>query len=334
MTNILEKELSYTITGLCFQVHRELGRFCRERQYQIRFEQLLKENNIPHQREINLRRIRSRSPEGNLADFVIDGKIVIEFKAKNFVTKEDYVQIQRYLQSSGIELGMLINFRQPHIKPKRVLNTSLVSDSEHSDPIRSIRIGVRGYTLLEVLIASALFVGVLMIGTSSFTTASRLRERTLDQQQTTETARFIAETIARDVRSATGQKGASGYGPYPFEFVQQGNVKKIPTDGLIQTSGLRTYRFDASKGMSGGLVERLYEFSADNGQMTVRRDGGDPQSLLPDGFSIKDVSFEGLSHNVVGLLSQPFVRFQLTVVSKATGNTQTIRTAVASREVQ
>ncbi len=191
-----------------------------------------------------------------------------------------------------------------------------------------------GYTLLEVLIASALFVGVLMIATGSFTTASRIRERTLDQQQTTETARFIAETLARDIRSATGQKRVTGYSPAPYEFVQGGTVQLLPKDGLVTSTGLRTFRFDPSAGSSGGLVERFYELGAETKQLTVRKDGAAPQSLVPSGFTVTELRFEGLSHAVFGLRSQPFVRFRFTVVSSATGNSQTIQTAVSSRETQ
>lgn len=193
-----------------------------------------------------------------------------------------------------------------------------------------------GYTLLEVLIASSIFVGVLMIGTGSFTSASRLRERTLDQQQTTETARFLAETIARDVRSATGKRTGAGYEPSPFQFIQNGAVQLLPTNGLLTGNALRTCRFDASASGSclGGLVERLYEFNSSTGQLTVRKNMGDPESLLPTGFTVKDVTFQGISHNVTDLRSQPFVHFKLTVVSTATGNSQTIQTSVASRELQ
>ena len=32
-------------------------------------------------------------------DFLIEGKIILELKAKHFITKEDYYQVKRYLQS-------------------------------------------------------------------------------------------------------------------------------------------------------------------------------------------------------------------------------------------
>lgn len=34
---------------------------------------------------------------GNILDFIVDDKIILEFKAKPIVLKEDYYQIQRYL---------------------------------------------------------------------------------------------------------------------------------------------------------------------------------------------------------------------------------------------
>jgi len=205
-----------------------------------------------------------------------------------------------------------------------------------------IRHQTSGYTLLEVLIASAIFVGVLMIGTSSFTTASRLRERTLDQQQTTETARFIAETLARDIRSATGQRTtdgstsllacpAPGYLTTPYDFYKSGQITCALKNGLVEATGIETHEFDPAL---NAVTKHLYEYSDTNKILTVRKNGGAPESLLPTGFTIKDVTFQGLSHGVSGLRSQPFVRFTLTVVSTATGNSQTIQTSVESRELR
>lgn len=62
----------------------------------------------------------------------------------------------------------------------------------------------KGYTLIEVLVASALFVGVLIIATTSFTSINRINERIEDIRTTTQTANFILETLSRDIRSSTG----------------------------------------------------------------------------------------------------------------------------------
>ncbi len=128
---IVEKQLCYEITGLCFEVQKSLGRFCREIQYCDKMEELLKQKSWDNQREYEIKKFVPSSPKGNKVDFVIKFKVLVDFKAKNYITKEDYIQMQRYLQASGLEIGLIVNFRESHLKPKRVLNTQLFS--EHSD---------------------------------------------------------------------------------------------------------------------------------------------------------------------------------------------------------
>lgn len=132
MKQILHKELSYKLTGLFFKIHKDLGRFCREKQYSDALEQQLKISLYNYQREIEINTLKENSPKGNKVDFILENKIIIDLKAKPFVTKEDYQQMQRYLQSSGLELGIIINFRPVFLHPKRILNTKLFH-LEHSD---------------------------------------------------------------------------------------------------------------------------------------------------------------------------------------------------------
>lgn len=58
---------------------------------------------------------------GNIVDGIVDGKVLLEFIAKRIVTKDDYYQTQRYLQETGLLLGILVNFRDKYIKPKRIV---------------------------------------------------------------------------------------------------------------------------------------------------------------------------------------------------------------------
>ena len=127
---IIYPKLSYIITGLCFKVHTELSRFCRERQYADRLEEFLRDDHLNYQREIEIVKLHPKSPKGNRTDFIIDGKIVLDVKAKKFITKDDYFQMQRYLKSADLKLGLIVNFRNTFLKPKRVIN--LDYDSFHS----------------------------------------------------------------------------------------------------------------------------------------------------------------------------------------------------------
>lgn len=58
----------------------------------------------------------------NRADFVIEGIIVIELKNKPFTTRNDFYQVLRYLEFSNLSLGMIVNFKQKYLKPKRIIN--------------------------------------------------------------------------------------------------------------------------------------------------------------------------------------------------------------------
>jgi GxxExxY protein len=112
---LIYPELSYAIVGICFAVHNEKGRFAREKQYADTIEEKLKEVKIPYKREFWI------GDAGDKVDFLIDNKIILEVKAKRTIVREDYRQLQRYLQSSGIRLGLLINFRMRYIKPLRIV---------------------------------------------------------------------------------------------------------------------------------------------------------------------------------------------------------------------
>ena len=112
---VIYPELSYLIYGLCFKIHKNLGRFRNERQYGDAVEGLLRESGIEYEREKKLPTSFEGEKTGrNIVDFLIDGKIVLELKTKGFLTKEDYFQMKRYLVSCNKKLGILVNLdKQP-----------------------------------------------------------------------------------------------------------------------------------------------------------------------------------------------------------------------------
>ncbi len=112
---IIHPKLSYKINGILFDAHNKLGPYAREKQYGDIIKQLLEKNHISYIREFPIKNT------GNIVDFIIEDKIILELKAKRILTPEDYCQIQRYLQIAHIKLGILVNFRKNYIKPKRIV---------------------------------------------------------------------------------------------------------------------------------------------------------------------------------------------------------------------
>ena len=119
MSKIVEKELSYRLVGIFFEIQKELGRFCRERQYADVLEKKLLEAGINFKREYP---IEVGGRKSNFVDFIIENKILIDLKAKPFVEKDDFFQMKRYLKISDLELGLIVNFQDKYLKPKRILN--------------------------------------------------------------------------------------------------------------------------------------------------------------------------------------------------------------------
>ncbi len=120
-SNLFYPELSYTVVGILYSTHNELGPWAREKQYSDIIERNLKEAKIPYLREKQI------GSSGNILDFIIDNKIILEIKSKRIIVKEDYEQTQRYLQTTQLKLAILVNFRSQYIKPIRIVKIDLVN---------------------------------------------------------------------------------------------------------------------------------------------------------------------------------------------------------------
>lgn len=112
---LLYPDLSYTLVGLCFDVHNEKGGFAKEKQYADSFEEKLKNAGVRFVREFRI------GDTGNTVDFFVESKIILELKAKRFFAPGDFVQTQRYLQATGIKLGILVNFGSKYVQAERVV---------------------------------------------------------------------------------------------------------------------------------------------------------------------------------------------------------------------
>ncbi|MCK4540348.1 GxxExxY protein [Candidatus Parcubacteria bacterium] len=123
------KELSYIICGILFDVHNELGKYCNEKQYGDLLERKLSEKRIKFIRELNIPiSFEGEKSNRNRVDFIIEDKIIIELKCVRAIGKNEYYQVRRYLQALNKKLGLIVNFRERYLKPRRILNSEITTN--------------------------------------------------------------------------------------------------------------------------------------------------------------------------------------------------------------
>ncbi len=162
---IIGKELSYELGGIFFDIQKELGRFCRERQYADLLEKKLKERGMNYKREYPVELISRKS---NFVDFYVENKIFVDLKAKPFIEKEDYYQMKRYLEAENMKLGLIVNFRQRYLQSKRVLNSKA---SQHSHRFAVLHRD-QGFTLVEMVVVFAV-ITILTGGVILYSSGNR-----------------------------------------------------------------------------------------------------------------------------------------------------------------
>lgn len=123
---VLHPELSYVIVGILFKIHNELGNKYQERYYQRAVEAELKKCGLRYVKELEAPLLYDKQKIGKyFLDFFIEGKVVLELKAVPRISATDFNQVSAYLKATGIELGILANFRPASLRYYRILNPAL-----------------------------------------------------------------------------------------------------------------------------------------------------------------------------------------------------------------
>ena len=123
-SKLIYPELSYKLNGIFFEVHNRLGRYSTEKQYADAVEELLKENKIVYEREKEIEiSFGNKKIGGNRIDFTVENKILVDIKAKRYITKEDYLQMQRYSKAINFKLGLIVNLRGKSVFIRRIINS-------------------------------------------------------------------------------------------------------------------------------------------------------------------------------------------------------------------
>ena len=124
MKELLHKDITEKIIGASFEVHKFLGNGFQEVIYQRALAFEMDNSGLNFDREIEQHIYYKELPNPigtRRADFVVEGKVLVEIKAVTELHDVHWAQILNYLKAYKLEVGLLINFGAPGLTFKRFI---------------------------------------------------------------------------------------------------------------------------------------------------------------------------------------------------------------------
>ena len=122
MAELIHGEETYRILGACFEVYKEKGNGFLEAVYQecLQIEFEMQGVEFEAQKELSLTYKGRVLHQGYKPDFICMEKILVEIKAVSKLTDEHRAQILNYLNATGLQVGLLVNFgHHPQVEHER-----------------------------------------------------------------------------------------------------------------------------------------------------------------------------------------------------------------------
>ena len=120
MTELLFAELTYAIIGAAMEVHKTLGPGFLESVYEAALAYELQKLGLTFERQKTLAVYYKGMTIGEYrADFVVEGKVILELKAQKTLTSVDEAQLINYLKTTGLRVGLLFNFGAQSLQHER-----------------------------------------------------------------------------------------------------------------------------------------------------------------------------------------------------------------------
>ena len=137
---LIYKDECYRIVGACFEVYNEKGCGFLEPVYQECMDIEFGHQKIPivAQSPLKLSYRGRELKQRYIPDFICFGKVIVELKAVSKLADEHRAQVINYLNASGFELGLLINFGSyPKLEWERIVCSKKNSSAATSTNVRA-----------------------------------------------------------------------------------------------------------------------------------------------------------------------------------------------------
>lgn len=132
------EEITRSVIGCAMKVHSTLGNGFQEVIYQRCLAIELGKRNIGFRREVKMVIVYEEHEVGTRrTDFLVEGKILVELKARINLEDAHLAQALNYLEAYNLETGLLINFGAPSLEFKRLFNKKFKSGRPNSPSKKS-----------------------------------------------------------------------------------------------------------------------------------------------------------------------------------------------------
>lgn len=118
------KDITEKIIGAAFEVHKFLGNGFQEVIYQRALAWEMSQINLTFNREIEQDVFYKELSEpigSRRADFVVEGKVLVELKALKALEDVHLAQVLNYLKAYKLEVALLVNFGSKSMQFKRLV---------------------------------------------------------------------------------------------------------------------------------------------------------------------------------------------------------------------
>ena len=115
-------DVTYAINGAVFEVNRVLGPGFLEKVYENALLLELRIRGLKAESQVPIKVLYKENAVGEyIADILVEEKVIVELKTVEKLNKIHEAQLLNYLKATGIQVGLLVNFKHPKAEIKRMV---------------------------------------------------------------------------------------------------------------------------------------------------------------------------------------------------------------------